>query len=102
MIVLVTGTTGFIGGRLVSRLVISDMQVEALVREARFAEMTMRWLSAAVTTCLADLAEPAMLQGICDGVETVFHLAGYAYADDTSDEPVAANHQQVTAWGTRA
>ncbi len=48
-----------------------------------------------------DLSRPDTLGGACTGVETLFHLGGYAHADD--DAATAASlHWQVTVEGTRA
>lgn len=102
MTVLVTGATGFIGQRLVSRLVGRGMRVKVLVREPRCAEVAKRWASAAVGICSGDLAEPETLQGVCDEVATVLHLAGRAHTDDANDELGAAIHRRVTVEGTRA
>jgi UDP-glucose 4-epimerase len=69
MISLVTGATGFIGSCVL------EPEDRALVR-------SMRAISRAVC---GDLLEPASLSMACEGVNCVFHCAGYAHAFTSSD-----------------
>jgi len=97
--VLVTGATGFIGRRLVEALRSRNVVVHALVRHGSRAPRT-SWPAGAVIERHGDLDRPQTLDGVCAGVETVFHLAGYS-----GPEPDAAAenaHWQVTVEGTRA
>jgi dihydroflavonol-4-reductase len=69
--VLVTGATGFIGARLVDKLLASGYQVRALVRgPARAALLPDR-----VEPAIGDVTDPASLARALDGVDGVFHLA---------------------------
>ncbi|HNW27122.1 MAG TPA: NAD-dependent epimerase/dehydratase family protein [Spirochaetota bacterium] len=78
---LVTGATGFIGSVLAKELMARGHGVRALAfpeeKVSELAEM-------GAEICRGDLTAPESLRGICDGVDTVFHLAG-----------------RVTDWGTR-
>ncbi|HVL91111.1 MAG TPA: NAD-dependent epimerase/dehydratase family protein [Actinomycetota bacterium] len=71
---LVTGATGFIGGRLVPRLVERGHRVTALVRSpdraAGLREM-------GVTLAGGDITEPATLEGPMRKADAVFHLAAW-------------------------
>jgi nucleoside-diphosphate-sugar epimerase len=92
--VLVSGATGFVGRRLLALLREAGQEVTALTRTHRPIEG-----ARAIT---ADLAQPAGLRGVCKGTASVFHLAGYAHAEDANDDAAAALHRTVTVEGTRA
>lgn len=79
---LVTGATGFIGGRLLAE---GD---RALVRRA----------GAAPGAVTGDLLAPESLAAACSGVECVFHCAGYAHAFSSSDPDI---HWRINCEGTR-
>lgn len=82
MTTLVTGATGFIGRRLLSP------GVRAMVRTP----------PVPAHGVLGDLLEPSSLIAACEGVEAVFHCAGYAHAL-TSSDPEA--HWRINFEGTR-
>jgi 2-alkyl-3-oxoalkanoate reductase len=70
MRVLVTGAGGFIGRRLVDRLLDDGARVRALLlpdEPAGFSDL--------VEVARGDLVEPASLAGACVGIEVVYHLA---------------------------
>lgn len=70
----VTGGTGFIGSRLVARLVAEGVRVRALARSAKKA----RTLAAAGAEPLSgDLADPGALRSGMDGADVAFHLAAW-------------------------
>lgn len=77
---LVTGATGFIGGRLVSHLVDQGWSVRACGRRPRPDD-----LPAAAEYQAVDLAGGAELSGLFPGVTHLFHLAGAS--SSTADEP---------------
>ncbi|HOT43494.1 MAG TPA: NAD-dependent epimerase/dehydratase family protein [Spirochaetota bacterium] len=78
---LVTGATGFIGSVLAEELMARGHGVRALAfPEEKVSELVNR----GAEICRGDLTAPESLRGLCDGVDTVFHLAG-----------------RVTDWGTR-
>ena len=97
--VLVTGATGFIGRCLVETLRDRDVVVYALVRHGSRAWRT-PWPADTVVERHGDLGRPQTLNGVCAGVETVFHLAGYSGPD--SDGAAEDMHWQVTVEGTNA
>lgn len=66
--VLVTGARGFIGGYLVDALVREGASVTALATGYAGNDKDIRWLKGNVT-------EPASIKGVCDGIDTVYHLA---------------------------
>lgn len=76
---LVTGATGFIGGRLVSALIEDGWAVRACGRRTR-----PETLPAAADYQAVDLAGEDTLAGLYDGVTHLFHLAGAS--SSTSDE----------------
>jgi len=91
--VLVTGATGFIGGRLVRQLLEAGYEVRALVRAPDRASELAR---AGVELAPGDVTEPASLERALDGVEGVFHLAA------VYDFGLEAEHmRRVNVEGTR-
>ncbi|WP_372522792.1 NAD-dependent epimerase/dehydratase family protein [Sulfuricaulis sp.] len=96
--VLVTGATGFIGRRLVEALRERNKVVHALVRHGSRARRT-TWSANTVIERHGDLDRPQTLDGMCAGVDTVFHLAGYSGPE--SDGATEDGHWQVTVEGTR-
>ncbi len=72
MNVLVTGATGYIGGRLVPRLLRQGHSVRALVRDS-FSIHDRSWADD-VEIVQADLHEPETLVGIFDGIEVAYYL----------------------------
>ena len=79
---LVTGASGFIGGRL---LVEGD---RALLRH----------VGAMPDTVVGDLLAPDSLAAACEGIESVFHCAGYAHAFSSSDPDI---HWRINFEGAR-
>ena len=79
--VLVTGAGGFIGGFLCKRLVDEGFSVRALAMPEESAEHLEKMGCSIVR---GDLTKPDSIRGICDGVETVYHLAA-----------------RIASWGTR-
>ncbi len=66
---LVTGATGYVGGRLIERLVAEGRQVRALAREAsRFAPVE------GVELAEADLLQPGTLARALDGCDAAYYL----------------------------
>lgn len=95
---LVTGATGFVGSRLVAYLQRRGVRCTAAGRDQAKAESL--WADSVAWRHL-DLASNEHQAGTCDGVDTVFHLAGYAHADD-SDNDALGIHRRVTVEGTKA
>jgi dihydroflavonol-4-reductase len=86
MKVLVTGATGFIGRRLVDRLVRDGDEVIALVRSEEHG------LPDAVTVVHGDLMAPESLESVGVGCDLLFHLAAMITFDTAKrDQLVAVN-----------
>jgi len=90
---LVTGAGGFIGRRLIPRLIAKGYAVRGLYLPDEDAEAALRQGREVVR---GDLTHPAALEGIADGVSLVFHLA----ARVTDWGPLAA-FRAVAVDGTR-
>jgi NAD dependent epimerase/dehydratase len=76
--VLVTGADGFIGSHLVEMLVASGRQVRALAQYNSFNHWG--WLEDVVCKqdieiVSGDVRDPAFCRAICEGIDSVFHLA---------------------------
>lgn len=93
--VLVTGGTGFIGRHLVSALLKQGADVTVLSRHAPpDSGLGYKVIS-------GDLTRRASIAGICQGMDIVFHLGGYAHAVDQPDGKSEKTNWQVTVEGTR-
>jgi len=89
--VALTGATGFVGSHLVDTLVAAGLRPRLLVRSDR-----PRWLGGleGLTFIRGSLEDPAALEELVDGAETVLHLAGALRA------PSAAAFHEGNAGGT--
>ncbi|MEE4378785.1 MAG: NAD-dependent epimerase/dehydratase family protein [Candidatus Competibacteraceae bacterium] len=91
--VLVTGGTGFIGSHLIRNLLQNKAQVRVLVRphstltDGRF------------DVHFGDLENADTLLSACHAIDTVFHVAGFAHAENTPQ--TADYHWRINAEGTR-
>jgi len=70
--VLVTGATGYIGGRLIPRLVESGCRVRVLVRDR--AKIAPRPWAADVEACTGDLLVPSSLDAAMEGIDAAYYL----------------------------
>jgi len=70
-VILVTGGSGFVGGRVVHLLREQDRPVRCLVREPRKAETLLNWGCELVK---GDVTDPTSLRRAVDGVDVVVHL----------------------------
>ncbi|MFW9788227.1 MAG: NAD-dependent epimerase/dehydratase family protein [Candidatus Thorarchaeota archaeon] len=73
MKILVTGASGYIGGRVVSKLLADGHDVVALVRQTSNTE----GLPAEVEIRVADLFDMRSLEAAVQGVKVVYHFAAY-------------------------
>lgn len=70
--ILVTGATGYIGGRLVPRLLAQDRPVRCMVRDAK--RLRARPWAEDVEVVEADALEPDSLDVALEGVDTAYYL----------------------------
>lgn len=89
--ILVSGASGFIGQRLVSRLCTDGQACRPLVRIQ----------GGGASAVVADLADRDALTGACSGVASVLHCAGYAHAFSSLSGDASAKHWAVNFEGTR-
>lgn len=73
--ILVTGSTGFIGEQLTRRLLQRDLPVRALIRKPQKAEAVFGPLLQRLDLVRGDLREPQSLARALDGVTQVYHCA---------------------------
>ncbi|MBF0586209.1 SDR family oxidoreductase [Prosthecochloris sp. N3] len=76
--ILVTGGTGFIGSRLVRKLVSGNHQVFALVRKSSSLAPFSGFLDQ-LRLVEGDVTDPASLDKALSGIDEVYHCAGYTY-----------------------
>ncbi|MFB6180163.1 MAG: NAD-dependent epimerase/dehydratase family protein [Halorientalis sp.] len=93
--VLVTGASGFMGGRLCDRLAATDIEVRATdlssAYEGEYSETTVEFVS-------ADLTDEGALDGLLADVDTVLHTASlFSYASNAPWE----QFERVNVGGTR-
>ncbi|HEV2685825.1 MAG TPA: NAD-dependent epimerase/dehydratase family protein [Actinomycetota bacterium] len=91
----VTGGTGFIGGRMVERLLDDGWDVTALVRSP---ERAARIRERGATLVPGDVTEPETFSQAIKGADAVFHLAAY-YALGVSDRE---QMMRINVDGTKA
>src|SRR5476651_2015054 len=71
--ILITGATGFIGRRLTRDLVARGHRVRILARSRRKARDL---FGDHVEVSIGDVGDPASLEKACQGVGTIYHIAG--------------------------
>src|SRR5947209_8325657 len=81
-IALVTGAAGVMGSRLVRRLIDRGWLVRALVLPGDPLRSRLGDLGCQVRD--GDVSDRSGLRGVCDGVDTVFHLAAVIISHDPS------------------
>lgn len=86
--VFVTGGSGFIGGRLIRRLVADRRRVRALARSDQAAEKV---AGAGAEPVRGDLSDPAALRAGAEGCELAFHAAAAVLEWGSREEFVRAN-----------
>ncbi|MFN4326277.1 MAG: NAD-dependent epimerase/dehydratase family protein [Azonexus sp.] len=89
--ILVSGASGFIGGRLVSRFSAEGIACRSLVR----------FPGTGSSSVVADLTAPDSLLGACAGSDSVVHCAGYAHSFAALSGEDSALHWMVNFEGTR-
>ncbi len=95
---LITGATGFIGGRLAERLVADGHSVRCLVRAG---SDTSRLTELGVELVVGDLSDASSLAGAAEGVDAVFHCAAlvsdWATVEEISSVNVAGTRNLLNA-----
>lgn len=94
MATLITGAAGFVGRALTVRLVNQGAQVRAMALHPAEAE---RLSGLSVEIVYGDITRPEALREVMNGVDQVYHVAGYA-ALDASDDTV---YTRVNVEGVR-
>jgi nucleoside-diphosphate-sugar epimerase len=100
--ILVTGATGKVGRHLVAELLRSGHRVAIVTRSSDAAQTLWQNQGPGRTPEIraADLTDPSSLGSVCDGIDTLFHLASYSPRPDEPDIYEAPSHWPVTAEGT--
>lgn len=88
---LITGSTGFIGRRVLA----------ALIRRGDDCRVLERSESGAPNSVCADLTKAQALAEACAGIDCVIHCAGYAHAFSARSSDETRLHWQVNFEGTR-
>lgn len=94
---LLTGATGFIGQFLVQQLLSEGYQIRTVTRDLSQSYVAQHpefdWIE-------ADIANPEQLKGVCEGIDFVFHLAGFAHAWGEEDPNFRRQQYLVNFEGT--
>ncbi|MFQ5506234.1 MAG: Gfo/Idh/MocA family oxidoreductase, partial [Planctomycetota bacterium] len=93
--VAILGGSGFIGGKLVERLLAGGRRLRVLVRRDRYLPLKLR--SPRIELVEGDLSDPASLGALVAGCKTVFHLATGVGNDWTETEKVAVAGTEALA-----
>jgi len=85
--VLITGATGFVGRQVLRRLAASSVEIRAVIREGSQDEL-MEGVTLDVITTADLFAESAdWWAKVCEGVDTVIHVAWYVEAGEYLQSP---------------
>ncbi|ADE16644.1 NAD-dependent epimerase/dehydratase [Nitrosococcus halophilus Nc 4] len=95
---LITGATGFIGQHLVATLLPRGNSIRVLVRNVEKAKAI--WPTSSLGVFQGDLAESLTLGNLCEGVDTVFHLASGSFVEDDDSGEAERLHRKVSVEGT--
>jgi nucleoside-diphosphate-sugar epimerase len=88
---LVTGATGFVARHLIPALIGEGWEVRASGRSGRPA-----WLPPEVAYEAADLTGEPGLEALCDGADTIFHLAGATSSLSSAEQMHESNAVATT------
>ncbi|TVR64963.1 MAG: SDR family oxidoreductase [Gemmatimonadales bacterium] len=80
MNILVTGATGYIGGRLVPRLLARGHRIRVMVRDPR--RLRGRDWEGQVEVFQGDLSDPTSLVGLAEGMDAAYYLVHSMYAGE--------------------
>lgn len=80
--VLVTGASGFVGKKMIDRLRRDLCNIRVLTRYPK--RLPPEW-SHVVEAWEGDVTNPASLQGVADGIDIIYHLAGEVYNPEQFD-----------------
>jgi nucleoside-diphosphate-sugar epimerase len=80
--ILVTGAAGVMGVRLVTRLLTNGFRVRGLILPGDPQRAALEQIGCEVRE--GDVRDRATLRGICEGIETVYHLAAIIISHDRS------------------
>lgn len=73
--ILVTGATGFIGKKLVNRLLANGYSIRVLIRSRERIEKLNSIFVGPIEYCIGDISSADDVERACKGIETVYHLA---------------------------
>lgn len=93
--IFVTGGTGFIGSRLVHRLVASGAKVHVLLRETSDTT-SLDGVLDKVKRVYGDITDRGSLAGVLDSVDQVYHTAGITYMGDKRNDQLYAINVEGT------
>jgi len=90
MKVLITGASGFLGGRLAEDCCGQGDVVRVLIRKT--SEISHLKMIPEIEYHYADLGEKDALKKACEGIEVVYHCAGRVFVSGTYDQHYEANY----------
>jgi len=93
--VLVTGATGFVGTHLVENLIDQNIKITILIRNS--GKIPQHWENKAEVV-IGELTRSETIRGICENVDTVFHLAAKVH-DFSKSNNSESEHRNVNVLG---
>jgi uncharacterized protein YbjT (DUF2867 family) len=94
--ILVVGSTGFLGSEICRRLTASGKSVRGLVRSTSDVEKVARLKAIGVETVVGDLRDAASLAAACQGMDTVITTATTTVSMQPGDSiPITDQHGQL-------
>lgn len=92
--ILVTGGAGFVGQRLIRRLVDEGREIRTLIRPSTRTPRLPQGVP--VEAAISSLADTRGLRAALVGVDTVFHLAGVTWSDPAANASIRATEAEGT------
>ena len=100
--ILVAGSTGILGSEIVRQLRVQDKPVRALVRKTSDPEKVAHLKALGATIIEGDLTDPASLDAVCEGIETLITTVTTTLSQTPGDiDPHGRSYRTAQPGGRR-